>query len=137
MQKANDMQVGGSHYAAAYQHWDLVEDWGVGYLEGCATKYLTRWRKKNGVQDLEKALHYATKLLEIATDTTNRMRARANRGRVGGEALDRFLVSNEVGEVESLIITDLLNWSDPQHIGRAIASLKELINVARSETASA
>jgi len=131
------MQVGGSHYAAAYQHWDVIEDWGVGYLEGCATKYLTRWRKKNGVQDLEKALHYATKLLEIATDTTNRMRARANRGRVGGEALDRFLVSNEVGAVESLIITDLLNWSDPQHIGRAIASLKELINVARVQTASA
>ena len=139
MQTANDMQVGGTHYAAAYQHWDVIEDWGVGYLEGCATKYLTRWRKKNGLQDLEKALHYATKLLEIATDGDGlRLHPRTNRGRVGGRALERFLVSNEIGESEALIITDLFNWTDTQHLGRAIEGIKELIEIERArQTASA
>lgn len=137
MQTANDMQVGGTHYAAEYQHWDVVEDWGVGYLEGCATKYLTRWRKKNGLQDLEKALHYTEKLRELATDTENRMRPRANRGKVGGIALERFIQSNNIGDAEALIITDLFNWSDVQHLGRAIEGIKQLMEIERARQASA
>ena len=60
---ANDRQVGGDHYASTYQHWDFVADALQGrYLEGCVTKYATRWRKKNGLQDLEKAQHFLAKL---------------------------------------------------------------------------
>jgi len=36
------------------------------YLEGQITKYITRWRLKNGLEDLKKAAHYADKLLEVA-----------------------------------------------------------------------
>lgn len=64
---ANSKQIGGSHYAKGgeYQHWDLITDnFGPGYLIGCATKYLTRWKDKNGKQDLQKALHYIEKLQE-------------------------------------------------------------------------
>jgi len=60
---ANDRQVGGKHYASAYQHWDFVLDAKLGYFEGQITKYLSRHRKKNGLQDAEKALHFAEKLL--------------------------------------------------------------------------
>ncbi|MGL6008048.1 MAG: DUF3310 domain-containing protein [Culicoidibacterales bacterium] len=28
-------------------------------------KYLSRWRDKNGVEDLKKAMHYIEKLIEI------------------------------------------------------------------------
>lgn len=65
---ANSHQIGGQHYKALYQHWDLVTDTGMGYFEGQITRYLARWRKKNGREDLEKALHYYTKLLEISKD---------------------------------------------------------------------
>ena len=58
-------ELGGDHYRSEFQHWDLIEQNGIGYLEGCASKYVTRWRKKNGVQDLEKALHYVEKLQEL------------------------------------------------------------------------
>jgi hypothetical protein len=58
-------QVGGKHYAAVFQHWDLVCDAGMGYFEGQVTKYIARWRKKNGVEDLEKALSYLDKLLAL------------------------------------------------------------------------
>jgi len=57
----NDYQVGGNHYVRDYQHWDFVIDTGMHYLLGCATKYITRWRKKNGLEDLKKPIHYLTK----------------------------------------------------------------------------
>lgn len=65
---ANERQVGGSHYQSSMQHWDFIEDNGIGYLEACATKYITRHRKKNGLQDLEKADHYVEKLIQLAKD---------------------------------------------------------------------
>ncbi len=63
---ANDKQVGGEHYKSknGLQHWDLVEMFNLGYLIGCATKYLFRWRNKNGVEDLRKAVHYIEKQIE-------------------------------------------------------------------------
>ena len=62
---ANDRQVGGDHYGKReYQHWDWVTDIGLNYLLACASKYVTRWRDKGGVQDLEKAMHYLTKAEE-------------------------------------------------------------------------
>ena len=65
--KANEMQVGGDHYRSSLQHWDVVTLYNVPYLEGCASKYVSRWRKKNGLQDLEKALHFVTKLKEVVS----------------------------------------------------------------------
>lgn len=62
---ANEKQVGGAHYKSTFQHWDLVVEAGLGYFEGQITKYITRHRYKNGLQDLDKAKHFATKLLEL------------------------------------------------------------------------
>ena len=64
---ANERQVGGTHYRSQAQHWDYMAEtgWGEGYFKGVITKYLARWRKKNGKEDLEKALHYTEKLIEL------------------------------------------------------------------------
>ncbi len=56
-------QVGGDHYSADYMHWDWAAETQLGYLEGNASKYVSRWRKKNGVEDLKKALSYVLKLV--------------------------------------------------------------------------
>jgi hypothetical protein len=62
---ANDTQVGGEHYKnKAVQPWDYIHRNGLGYLEGCVVKYVSRWREKGGVADLEKAQHYLAKLIE-------------------------------------------------------------------------
>lgn len=61
-------QIGGDHYQGEYGHWDWVSDIGLGYLAGCATKYLVRWRRKNGRQDLEKALTYVQKMREVGEE---------------------------------------------------------------------
>lgn len=61
---ANDYQVDGKHYQIEYQHWDFVIDTGIHYLLACATKYVTRWRDKNPLKDLDKTLHYLLKAEE-------------------------------------------------------------------------
>jgi len=64
----NERQIGGQHYReanAAYQHWDLVAEYGLSYFTGNITKYATRWRNKEGVKDVEKAVHYTDKLISL------------------------------------------------------------------------
>ena len=65
--KAKDKQVGGSHYKTlAIQPVEYIHRNGIGFCEGCAIKYLTRWRSKgNGIQDLEKAKHFIDLLIEM------------------------------------------------------------------------
>ena len=63
----NDKQIGGTHYQTKVQPWDAIIDWGLGFLDGCAVKYLARWRKKGGVDDLRKAVHFIEKLIEVET----------------------------------------------------------------------
>lgn len=66
MPKANDIQHGGSHYKKkAIQLWDYIVANDIGFLDGNAIKYLTRWRDKGGVEDLKKARHYIDKLIEV------------------------------------------------------------------------
>lgn len=66
MSKANQRQVDGTHYACEKQHWDFITENGIGYLEGCASKYVCRNRKKHvdPTIDLKKAVHYVDKLIE-------------------------------------------------------------------------
>ena len=39
----------------------------MGFCEGNVMKYITRWKEKNGVADLEKAKHYIELLIELET----------------------------------------------------------------------
>jgi len=63
--KANDMQVGGKHYQKPIQHWDWAGALGLDYFQGAITKYIARWKEKNGLEDLKKAQHYLTKYIEL------------------------------------------------------------------------
>jgi hypothetical protein len=59
-------QVGGSHYKdMAIQPVEYIHKNGIGYFEGCVIKYVSRWRKKNGVEDLEKARHFLDLLISF------------------------------------------------------------------------
>lgn len=68
MSQANKRQHGGGHYKTkAIQPWDFIVANEIGFLDGNAIKYLTRWRDKGGVEDLKKARHYIDKLIEVET----------------------------------------------------------------------
>lgn len=59
-------QVGGDHYKSnAIQPWTYIIANELGYLEGNIVKYITRWRDKGGLQDIDKVIHYAEKLKEV------------------------------------------------------------------------
>jgi len=67
MSNANKIQHGGDHYKAKpIQPWDYILANEIGYMEGNAIKYLSRWKDKGGVEDLKKARHYIDKLIEHA-----------------------------------------------------------------------
>lgn len=68
---ANERQYGGDHYRAEYQHWDMVHDVRMGYFNGCASKYVGRHRRKNGPEDLAKAMHFCEKAIELGLDRSN------------------------------------------------------------------
>lgn len=61
----NNNQVGGKHYKTKpIQPWDYIHSNGIGYLAGNVIKYVSRYKDKNGLEDLYKAKHYIEKLIE-------------------------------------------------------------------------
>lgn len=54
-------QVGGNHYDAPIKPWDEFKMLNVTWAQGEVAKYLCRWPKKGGLQDLRKALSIAQK----------------------------------------------------------------------------
>ena len=62
------VQEGGSHYKdMPIQPVEFIHANAIGYFEGNVIKYVTRWRKKNGVEDLKKARHYIDLLIDLET----------------------------------------------------------------------
>lgn len=93
---ANEIQVGGSHYGLTeYQHWDWVCDAKLHYLPAVASKYVCRWRKKNGIEDLRKAEHYIDKAEEKNISGSIQMHRMA--------AFWRFALENRLTMVEAMI----------------------------------
>ena len=62
---ASSYQIAGSHYQTEIQHWDYVVANELDYFQAQITKYVTRWKKKNGIQDLQKAQHFLEKYIEL------------------------------------------------------------------------
>ena len=66
MADALTRQEGGSHYKdLAIQPVEYIHANGLGFCEGSVVKYVTRWRSKNGIQDLKKARHFLDLLIEL------------------------------------------------------------------------
>lgn len=140
----NEKQVGGAHYRSRVQHWDYVVLNGLRYLEGCATKYPTRWRGKHiypellrkvvacfGVslptphEDLAKSLHYVEKmidlhekgLLAVRTDPTV-------------ISVEEFAEANNLDEDEQVVIDLLTNWSNVDHLRLAHSKIARMVEEA-------
>jgi len=118
-------QVGGDHYKSAYAHWDLAIDIRWGYLDGSAAKYISRWRKKGGVQDLRKALSYIDKLIgTLATEKQQLPPAVANTLQ-----LERFCDAHGFvkGSLERTAIIYLGSWAFRSDLEVARVAVVELI----------
>ncbi len=134
--KANEpgRQIGGDHYLQEYMHWDFAEQTGMGYLEGCATKYVSRWRKKDGVQGLMKSVHYIEKLKELNANGN-----RHNRSFILPEYVDacihKFVTQSKSTLVEARIYAIAVKWQTSEDLDLMIKYIMQLIAEAH-ETAS-
>ena len=61
-----EKQIDGDHYKfqpiqpVEYNHVN-----GLGFCEGSVVKYVSRWRRKGGIKDLQKAKHFLELLIEL------------------------------------------------------------------------
>jgi hypothetical protein len=59
-------QEGGSHYKnLKIQPIEYIHANAIPFAEGSVIKYVTRWRDKGGIKDLEKARHFLDLLIEL------------------------------------------------------------------------
>lgn len=64
--KALDVQVAGDHYKGLkIQPIEYIHANKMNYCEANVVKYITRWRDKGGLKDLEKVKHYVDLLIEL------------------------------------------------------------------------
>lgn len=61
---SKDVQVGGKHYLMPVQPIDFIEKNNLTFAQGNVIKYITRYKLKNGKEDLLKAKHYIDLILE-------------------------------------------------------------------------
>lgn len=118
-------QVGGTHYQTAYEHWNLVITCNLPYLEGNATKYIFRWRKKGGVEDLRKALSYVDKIRSSPCMAQSRA-ARHLIGKIKTET-ELFFRVNHVPKEEREIISLICLWEHDYQLAEARNLLLGLI----------
>lgn len=65
-------QVGGDHYSKmAIQPVEFIHLNKIPFIEGSVIKYVSRWRSKGGIQDLEKAKHFIEMLIDLETKGMN------------------------------------------------------------------
>lgn len=136
LDNANARQVAGTHYASAdgVQHWDLIDTYRVGYLEGCASKYVTRWRRKNGVQDLQKAEHYLQKLYQVRAGLSFQEQLE-RRPDVPAAAVLEFARANGCGAEEERILGLILRWESTHTIDLARRAVLALIAAGSNDGA--
>lgn len=146
MSLANTKQVDGSHYqpkVGTLQHWDWVEDNGLGYLEGCATKYICRCNSKHPSprKDLEKAIHYLEKLIEKIDDGIRKPREYTGRNQSAGvmDICKAYELDEDIFEILFHIFYwdhdgDLNSQSTTADLYKAIGLIKEYIEKHDSTT---
>ena len=66
-------QVAGSHYKdLKIQPIQYIHANNLPFAEGSVVKYVSRWRSKGGIKDLEKAKHFIELLIELESRNVER-----------------------------------------------------------------
>lgn len=99
---ALDIQVGGSHYKGlVIQPIELITAMKCSFIQGCIIKYISRYKHKNGVQDIRKCIHYAQLALQL--------KDRKNcKDKELSYNVNRFILKNKMTILQRRIITQAL-----------------------------
>ena len=65
-----ERQIGGSHYKDFFiQPYEFIAKNDLSFFQGNVVKYECRYKLKNGIQDLEKIIHYCELEIKKLQDT--------------------------------------------------------------------
>jgi len=116
------IQVGGDHYKGwGIQPVEFTETNNLTFSEGNIVKYITRHKSKNGVQDVEKVVHYVDFVKKYRNSSTQRT--------LSISAID-FIASNSLGFLEGRAIEALCNYvesGETSHLDTVKAMAEKII----------
>ena len=141
-------QVGGSHYkTVGVQHVMFCMYNGIPWCESCATKYIARHKRKNGLEDIRKAIHYL-ELLNALIYQAEQDKCKwykkfcRNNGAINTDFLpermdpakfvipiDVFLKDNDIDDLEAVACKELLSHQvgdGEVAVLRAIGALRKI-----------
>ena len=121
--KAIESQVGGSHYKdMAFQPIELIAALRCSFIQGCIIKYISRYKNKNGAQDIKKCIHYAQLAIELG-----------DKRRCNDKALsmniNKYILKNRLTILQRRIITQAVY----NNYAQVIQYCKELLQLEYSE----
>lgn len=97
---ALDEQVGGDHYKKlGVQPVELISAINANFFQGNVIKYVTRYKDKNGIKDLEKAKHYLELMKELKPQTDTKL----YKDNIMAVVAD-YSANNKLGDLEKDII---------------------------------
>lgn len=111
--KAVDTQVGGDHYKKlGYQPIELIYKLGLDFFQGNMLKYITRYKYKNGQEDLAKCIHYANLAYELGPkDTLVITRKYARPIEEIHEEIMLYKKENKLSNLQTEIILAIYNYN--------------------------
>lgn len=86
-EKSNNQETKGLvyhpiHYNQGIEMWDYAYTHNLDFFEGNIVKYVTRWKHKNGLQDLLKAKEYLDKLIQNEQKKTTQVKSSRQLGQL-------------------------------------------------------
>lgn len=102
MENALTKQVGGEHYKSmVMQPLELITLIKCSFIQGCIIKYISRYKAKNGKQDIEKCIHYA----QLAIQLNDKRRCKDATVSYG---VTKFVKQNKLSVLQRVIITQAI-----------------------------
>lgn len=126
MESPLSVQIGGDHYRRyKIQPVQFIATNGWDFFAGNVLKYLSRWREKGGLSDLQKALHYARLRIALQCEAYDKPRRPPM-------TMNSFIAANGIDEQTEVPLLALETWvlsSGHSHNIRAmfIGTLENLI----------
>ena len=120
---ALDAQVGGDHYKKlGIQPIELIRDINANFFQGNVIKYITRYKDKNGIKDLEKAKHYLELIEELHPNN--------NSSKITSYEIDKvneYIYANKI-DTDAAKIIRIVSLCGNDKIDKAIELINNLIN---------
>lgn len=112
-------QVGGNHYKdMLLQPIELIAALRCSFIQGCIIKYISRYKAKNGAEDIKKCIHYAQLAIQL------RDKRKCN-DKVLSMSLNRYILKNKLTIIQRRIITQAVY----NNYAQVIQHCKELIRI--------